>query len=106
MRRLAGHVLMDGDDVDAGMSQRLEHRLRLASSMAKSPSTTARSSLPAKAAQVFTPMAFPIGCPAIFTWRPMVNLDATGRLVQPGTLRELQDRPATKFVEALVADEH
>jgi hypothetical protein len=42
--------------------------------MAKSPSTTAWSSLPAKAAQVLTPIAFPIGCPAIFVSRPITTL--------------------------------
>src|SRR5256885_4294004 len=44
------------------------------SSIAKSPSTIAWSSLPANAAQVLTPMAFPMVWPAIFTSRPMVTL--------------------------------
>jgi hypothetical protein len=42
------------------------------SSMAKSPPTTARSSLPANAAHVFTPIALPIE--AIFVTRPTVTL--------------------------------
>ena len=40
---------------------------------AKSPSTTALSSLPAKAAQVFTPMSVSILTPCIVAGRPMVN---------------------------------
>ena len=44
------------------------------SSMAKSPSMTALSSVPASAAQVFTPMVLPMVMPRTLVVRPQVAL--------------------------------
>jgi hypothetical protein len=61
-RFFAGHMGVDGDDVDAGLAQRLKCLPQFVFSHAKSPSTTEFSSLPANAAQAFTPPLYYQDC--------------------------------------------
>jgi hypothetical protein len=73
-RLLARHVAMDGDDVDAVPRNDFRTLCSSDSSVAMSPSITARSAEPARAAQVLTPIALPIACPDILALRPMTSL--------------------------------
>ena len=56
------------------VAERFEEAAFIQSCAGVSPSTTACPSLPANAAQVFTPISSPTSCPAICVLRPMTIL--------------------------------
>src|SRR5438094_1204033 len=65
---------MDADNINAASRNDFRAFCNSFSVTAKSPSTTAFSSLPANAAQVLTPIVLSMVTPCIFASRPKVNL--------------------------------